>query len=328
MDIHLKIRGIYTTALTRFFLDEGLTIVSPSEVIQRRFGNSRRIDPDRPMDVSIDDLYNAQGILLEGHPEPLGTVIQILKDAFKDAIFRNRADDVHHAFVEVEFPYLAKSQLDALRACVVPTIFNHHRLRIIASEYVNLIEKKELAHHPEKREKVSQNMEKRLIWDGYRVGRELGIDHVKLNGRLISLSEGEILEIDPGEKRLSLKRWKFKGRGKYDGLNIPKEAGDYAITQVKEEDWFYVHNYFRRDGRLIGTYYNINTLIEFYPDRIRYVDLEIDVVRWPNGKTQIIDQESLHRHLEGGYLSQALKERAEKTANEVKAAAKKGLRRR
>lgn len=328
MDIHLKIRGIYATALTRFFLDRGLTIVSPSEVIQRRFGNSRRIDPDRPMDVSIDDLYNAQGILLEGHPEPLDAVIELVRVAFKDAILRKRAIDVHHALIEVEFPYLAKSQLDALRARVVPTIFNHHRLRIIASEDVDLIEKKELAHHPEKREQVSQNMEKRLIWDGYRVGKELGIDHVKLNGRLISLSEGEILEIDPEEKRLSLKRWKFKGRGRYDGLNIPKEAGDYAITQVKEGDWFYVHNYFRRDGQPIGTYYNINTLIEYYPDRIRYVDLEIDVVRWPDGKTQIIDQESLERHLEGGYLSEALKERAEKTANQVKAAAKEGLRRR
>lgn len=56
--------------------------------------------------------------------------------------------------------------------------------------------------------------------------------------------------------------------------------------------------------------------------------LEIDLVRWPDGKTQIIDQESLERHLEGGYLSEALKEGAEKTPNEVKAAAKEGLCRR
>lgn len=328
MDIHLRIRGIYATALTRFFLDQGLTIVSPSEAIQRRFGNSKRIDPDRPMDVSIDDLYNAQGILLEGHPEPLNTVIGLVRDAFEDAICRKRAIDVHHALVEVEFPYLAKSQLDIIRGRVAPTIFNHHRLRIVASEYVDLIENKELAHHPERREKVSQDTEKRLIWDGYSVGKELGIDHVKLNGRLISLSEGEILEIDPEEKRLFLKRWKFKGRGRYDGLNIPKEAGDYAITQVKEGDGFYVHNYFRRDGQLIGTYYNINTLVEFYPGRIRYVDLEVDVVRWPDGKTQIIDQENLNRYLEGGYLSKALKERADKTAQEVKTAEKEGLPRR
>ena len=325
MDIHLKIRGIYATALTRFFLDQGLMIVSPSEVIQRRFGDDRRIQPESPMDVSIDDLYHAQGILLEGHPEPVDAVLELLRVAFQDAIFRRRAIDVHHAPVEVEFPYLTKSRLDALRARVVPTLFNHHRLRIIASEYVDLIEKRELAHHPEEREKISQSVEKRLIWDGYRVGKELGIDHVKLNGRLISLSEGEILEVDPEEKTLVLKRWKFKGRGQYDGLNIPKEVGDYAITQVKEGDGFYVHNYYRGDGQLIGTYYNINTLVEYYPDRIRYVDLEIDVVRWPDGKTQIIDREGLERYLEEGYLSQALKEGAEKTANQVKGTAEEGL---
>jgi protein associated with RNAse G/E len=325
MDIHLKIRGIYTTALTRFFLDKGLTIVSPSEVIQARFGNSKGIALNRPMDVSIDDLDSAQGILLEGHPGSLDVVLQLIRVAFTDAISRKRATDAIHAIGEVEFPYLAKSQLDALRGRVAPTLFNHHRLRIIASEYVDLIEKRDLAYDPEKRETVSQDVEKRLIWDAYRVGKELQIDHVKLDGRVISLSEGEILHVDPREKRLTLKRKRFKGRGKYDGLNIRKEAGDYAITQVTEADWFYTHNYFRRDGQLIGTYHNINTLVEFYPDRLRYVDLEIDVVCWPDGKIRIIDKEGLDRHWQAGYLSKALKERAETTANAVKAAAERGF---
>jgi protein associated with RNAse G/E len=324
MNTRLKIRGIYTTALTKLFVDKGLTIVSPSEVIQARVGNSKKIDPDKPMDVSMDDLDSGQGILLEGHPEPLDVVIQLIKVEFKDAICRKRATDAHHAVIEIEFPYLAKSQMDSLRSRVVPTLFNHHRLRIIASEYVDLIEKEELAYHPGKRETLSQDMEKRLIWDTYRVGKELQIDHVKLNGRVISLSEGEILQIDPGEKRLILKRKRFKGRGKYDGLNVPKEAGDYAITRVEEGDWFYTHNYFRRDGQRIGTYYNINTLVEFYPDRLRYVDLEIDVVCWPDGKTQVIDEQGLNSHWEAGYLSEALKQKAEKTANELKTAAKRG----
>ena len=325
VDIHLKIRGIYTTALTKFFLDKGLTIVSPSEVIQGRFGYDDRIDPNGPTDVSIEDLISAHGILLEGYPEPLDVVIQLITRTFKDAICRRRATNANHAVIEVEFPYLAKSYLDELRGRVVPTLSNHHRLRIIASEYVDLMEKKELAHHPEKRETLSQHVEERLIWNAYSVGKELQIDHVKLDGRIISLSEGELLQIDPGEKRLILKRKRFKGRGKYDGLNIPKEAGDYAITQVKQGDWFYMHNYFRRDGQLIGTYYNINTLVEFYPDRLRYVDLEIDVVCWPDGKIQIIDKEGLNRHWEAGYVSKTLKQRAEAVADEVKAAARRGF---
>jgi protein associated with RNAse G/E len=325
MDIYLKIRGIYTTALTKFFLDKGLTIVSPSEVIQRIFGDNKKVDPNGLMDIFIDDLDSGQGILLEGHPEPLDTVSQLITMTFEDAICRKRSRDAHHAVTEVEFPYLAKSFLDKLRGLVVPTLSNHHRWRIIASEYVDLMEKEELAHDPEKRERLGQDVEKRLIWDVYRVGKELQIDHVKLDGRIISLSEGELLEIDPVEKRLILKRKRFKGRGRYDGLNIPKEAGDYAITQVKQGDWFYMHNYFREDGQLIGTYYNINTLVEFYPDRLRYVDLEIDVVCWPDGRIQIIDQEGLNRHWEAGYVSKTLKERAEAAANEVKGATKRGL---
>jgi protein associated with RNAse G/E len=276
------------------------------------------------MDLFIDDLDSGQGILLEGHPEPLDTVIQLITVTLEDAICRKRAIDAHHAVIEVEFPYLAKSHLDEFRGRVVPTLTNHHRLRIIASEYVDLMEKKELAFHPEKKETLSRHVEERLIWDVYSMGKELQIDHVKLDGRLISLSEGELLEIDPADKRLTLKRKRFKGRGKYDGLNIHKEAGDFAITQVKQGDWFYTHNYFRQDGQRIGTYYNINTLVEFYPDRLRYLDLEIDVVRWPDGKIQIIDQEGLNRDWEAGYVSKTLKQRAEDAANEVKAAAKRG----
>jgi len=319
MEVSLKIRGIYTTALTKFFLDKGLTIVSPSEPILNRFGAGSGIEPHRLLDLTIDDLENEQGILLEGYPESLDHVLDLIREGFMDAICRKRVSDKHHGVAEVEFPYLAKSQLDELRSCVVPTLLHHHRLRIIASEHVDLMEEKQLAYHPEKREAVSQDMEKRLIWDTYRVGKELGIDHVKLDGRLISLSEGEILHVDNEQRKLTLRRAKFKGGFTYDGLNIPKEEGDYAISTVKQGDWFYEHNYFRRGGQLIGTYLNINTLVEFYPDKMRYVDLEIDVVRWPDGKVQIIDEENLRRHMEAGFLSKTLTERAAQTAHELEA---------
>lgn len=319
MDVALKIRGIYTTALTKFFVDKGATIVSPSLAILIRFGDGTGIEPHRPSDLTIDDLENQQGILLQGYLEPLDHILKLIREAFMDAICRKRVSDVHHGLAEVEFPYLAKSQLDELRSCVVPTLFHHHRLRIIASDVVDLTEAKQLAYHPEKREVLSQDMEKTLIWDTYRVGKELGIDHVKLDGRIISLSEGEILHMDKEQGKLTLRRAKFKGRFRYDGLNIPKEEGDYAISTVKQGDWFYEHSYFRRGGQPIGTYYNINTLVEFYPDKIRYVDLEIDVVRWPDGKAQIIDEEGLRRHWEAGFLSKTLKERAVQTARELEA---------
>jgi protein associated with RNAse G/E len=219
---------------------------------------------------------------------------------------------------EVEFAYLAKSALDEERNRIVPTVFHHHRLKTIASEFVDLMEKKDLANHPEKRKAASEDLQKRLIWDGYSLGKKIAIEHVKLDGELVYLSEGELIEADFKERKLVLKRRKFKGRSKYDGLNAEKREGDYAITEVKEGDWFYRHTYLRGDGELIGWYFNVNTPVEFYPDKIRYVDLDVDVVARPGGEVEVIDEPILERQVQAGFLSERLRERARQVAYELR----------
>jgi len=139
--VGVKIRGIYTTALTRLFVDHNLAIVLPSKQIKERFRGYKKFDSPEPVDVEIRDLDDQQGILLRGEPNQLNSVLRLIMENFFDAICRERKyGDVD--FVEIEFPYLAKSALDELRNRVMPTIPNHHRLRIIASEYVDLIEKR------------------------------------------------------------------------------------------------------------------------------------------------------------------------------------------
>ncbi len=165
---------------------------------------------------------------------------------------------------------------------------------------------------------MSEDLEKRLIWDGYSLGKKIAIEHVKLDGEILYLSEGELIEADFKERKLVLKRRKFKGRSKYDGLNVEKREGDYAITEVKEGDWFYRHTYLRGDGELIGWYFNVNTPVEFYPDRIRYVDLEVDVIARPGGEVEVIDESILERQVQAGFLSERLRERASQVAYELR----------
>ncbi|MFC1823996.1 DUF402 domain-containing protein [Thermodesulfobacteriota bacterium] len=303
--------------MTKFFVDHGLRIVSPSPAIADRFDKGRVIISDGPVDLEINDRQDRQGILLAGKPAQAEPVAALIRNAFPDAICRRGTLDQGDT-IDIEFPYLSKASLDELRNRVVPTLPNHHRLRIIASDAVDEIEKNELIYDPTNSDTISRSLEKRLIWDTYYAGKEIAIDHVKLDGRLISLSEGEIAEIHPAEKKLVLERKKFKGRSRYDGLNIPKDVGDYAVTEVREGGWFYRHTYFRRDGEWIGTYCNINTPVEFYPDKIRYVDLEIDVVKRPDGLVEIIDEELLDRHLTAGRITLELKQSALNTARELK----------
>lgn len=310
MKVAVKIRGIYATALTRFFLDQGVNVVSPSDPIIRRFGKSKGLVLVGVHDMEIRDLEDREGIRIEGESEGVDEVTKVLRDRFFDTICRNKTT----GSAELEFPFAAKTALDELRNRVLPTVPRHHHLRIIASDYVNLLEEKTLSGHPEKRESVGRSMEKSLIWDTFQEGKEIKIEHVKLDGEVIFLSEGVILEKDFDRRRLVLRRSRFKGRTKYDGLGIDKREGDYAISEIQEGLWHYKHTYFRKNGTLIGRYLNINTPVEFYPDRIRYVDLEIDVVQMPDGRVIVMDEEDLEKQFNAGYLSRELLETAKKAA--------------
>jgi protein associated with RNAse G/E len=310
MSVAVKIRGIYTTALTRFFLDRGMRVVSPSDTIIRRFGKTKGLVLVEAHDAEIVDMENMQGVRVEGERSSVDAVTRALRRNLFDAISRNKWE----GSTEIEFPFAAKAALDELRNRVLPTVPRHHHFRIIASEYVNLLEEKTLSGHPEKRESVGRSMEKSLIWDALQEGKEIKIEHVKLDGRIIFLSEGEIVEKDFERKKLVLRRSRFQGRTNYDGLGIEKREGDYAISEVQEGLWYYQHTYFRNDGTLIGRYVNINTPVEFYPDRIRYVDLEIDVVQMPDDRAFIADEEELEERFKAGFLSEQLVETAKKTA--------------
>jgi len=310
--VAVKIRGIYATALTRLFLDQGMKVVSPSDTIMRRFGKAKGLVLVGAHDVEIRDSEDKEGIRIEGEIDGVEEITRVLRDRFFDTICRNKTT----GSAELEFPFAAKAALDDLRNRVLPTVPRHHHLRIIASDAVNLLEERTLTRHPEEREALGLNIEKSLVWDRFQEGKEIQIQHVKLDGRVIFLSEGEILEKEFGQKRLVLRRSRFKGRSKYDGLGIEKREGDYAISDIQEGEWYYRHTYYQKDGTLIGRYLNINTPVEFYPDRIRYVDLEIDVVQMPDGRVIVTDQEDLERQFQTGYLGKELEERAKKEAGQ------------
>jgi Ribonuclease G/E len=97
----------------------------------------------------------------------------------------------------------------------------------------------------------------------------------------------------------------IKSPGLYDGLGVAKEPGDRAVTEFVPGRWWYKTRYLSPSGELKGEYYNINTPIEIYPDRIRYVDLELDLVRLPGGEMRLIDEAELDRALAKGWGERA-----------------------
>lgn len=314
MDIVLRIRGIYATALTKFFLDQGLAVALPSGPIAERFRNVSGFDVLQAPDVDITDLDSKHGVLLEGEKKALEGVVSRVRDCFHDAVMGRRAEDV----LEIEFPLPMKLGLDEIRNRVLPTLLHHHRLKIIDSDAVDSIEKSTLAENPQGRGALGAALEKAWIWDLYERGKPLAMEHVKVDGRVLHLSQGEIMAANYADRSLVLRRSKFKGGSTYDGLNAAIKEGDFAVTQIREGEWHYGHAYFRRQGERIGAYYNINTPVEFYPDRIRYVDLEIDVVHFPDGRVEVVDEGELAKGFEQGHLTAKMVQKAVDEASRLK----------
>jgi len=313
----ISVRGIYSTALTRLLSKLGFPIVNPSSAIAERLGISSRRCLE---DVSIEDKTDGEGVNVRGQFDRAELVIRALTETLPDPVVRDRTLNLHafigpghslqvlpgYVFFEVEFPHGSKCALDSIRSTVLPTIEGHHQLKLVDSEKVEESEAA-LAHAPEKKSEISQRLREELIHRYHEVGKVLLLEHVKLEGETIRLPEGRIMVKDMS--KLVLRR-QFTGGSAYDGLDMPKEEGDYAITEVEEGSWKMRHRYFAADGNLKGEFWNINTSIEFYPDRIRYVDLDVDVVKAAKERPRIIDREKLDRAVEEGYVAERVAEKA------------------
>jgi len=150
---------------------------------------------------------------------------------------------------------------------------------------------------------------------GPQVGDSVRIDHGKPAGRRIVLGEGEVVERND-DGTLAVER-EIAGGGSYDALGTPREAGDTAHTKFREGRWWYPTTYRSADGELKGTYVNICTPVELFPGAVRYVDLQVDVIKYPDGEVERVDDDELDADVAAGRVSEALAEKARQVASSI-----------
>ena len=146
-------------------------------------------------------------------------------------------------------------------------------------------------------------------------GDRLALHHGKPDGRLITLGRGEVTDYDPAGE-VTVRREMSPG-GTYDALGVERRAGDVAITKLKEGRWWYPTVYRGEDGSRRGTYVNVCTPVEIFPEGARYVDLHVDVVKDRDGAVRRVDDDELDAAVEAGNVNEALAERARDVARAV-----------
>lgn len=322
----IRVRGIYATALSVLFVRHGFILSDPSPAVAARLG--RAAAADRPTghtageDVVVSDRRDRHGIVVRGHSEAVSAVVEALSAALPDAVVRPRAPRAAAApwqqalqrlisTVEVELPALSKAALDALRAEVASTLPGHHFFKTLASERVDQVEALLAQGHDPAA--LAAALRQELVYSAYVPGASFTICHVKISGDELAL-RGRIKSFAAG--LLTIER-AFSPGGRYDTLDLPKLRGDAGTMELPEGGCVCRRTYWRASGEVLGELYNINTPVELGPDSARYVDLEVDVARFPDGRVEVVDLEHLEARVQERYITRALADRAVRLAEQL-----------
>jgi len=318
----VKIRGIYATALTKLLLDyknilgnqtsselldNSFTLVQPSATVRERFELKEN---DEFPDLEVYDRQDKQGVQASGTAEAVNAFTSILQSCLDDVVVRKGEAPAAilegSRYVDVEFPALSKEKLDEIRGSVTPTLEGHHYYKacgVNISSALDMAEK--LLEKGGSREEVEKLLKQTIRAKYPIVGSLIEMEHVKLHGDAFNLGKAVIEAFDHHRSLIRFRRV-FKKKGIYDGLKTEKTPGDYAVTEAKIGEWHFKTRYFAKDGRYKGTYINLNTPIELYPYGIRYVDLEVDVCVWPNGRVKKLDEKKLKEATAEGIITPKL----------------------
>ncbi len=213
----------------------------------------------------------------------------------------------------LDFP--CKSLLDELRSTVVPTVKGHHVYRCFR-EFGAAVDLAELMlARGADRSFIEDCLDRFIGFKSIEVGSRLEFEHRKLDGTILKLNPGVVEAID--SDFLTVRR-RISGSGFYDGLEVAKEPGDYALTRFKPGDWLIEHMYFSSRGEFKGVYVNINTPVEVVKGLVRYVDLAVDVSAKPGEEPKVLDMDELEEFYEKGVVQEPIFSSALKALEEAK----------
>lgn len=238
-----------------------------------------------------------------------------LADAMQDAAERTEENDDDVA-AWIWLGRKGRAAYDEARAEETTTVPGHHRLKATskaASSGVDIAEA--LLDDADPTEDPPFDVVARRF--GPQEGDQIEIVHGKPDGRYPSLGRGEVVSADAeGDEMVVVVERRITSSGTYDALGVEREDGDVARTRFEEGGRAYATVYKSANGEKKGTYVNVCTPLEIFPDAVRYTDLYIDVVK-VGGETRVVDEEELADAVDEGLVPEEVAESAHEVASRI-----------
>lgn len=216
----------------------------------------------------------------------------------------------------ITLPHDSKRYLDYLRSLVVATMPYHHLIKSWGKRYayaVDVVEKLMTFFGKD----VGFTAVSVIMRGVIKEGAKMAIEHAKPDGRVYNLTPGVVERFDEEAMTITLRR-SFKEGGAYDGLEVPKERGDYGLSTYKVGSPVSKTIYYSEKGDAKGIYVNISTPVEVAPRKVRYVDLEVDVVAKPNGEVRVLDLDKVRELVDRRLITKKLYHAIVEIAGKVK----------
>lgn len=97
-----------------------------------------------------------------------------------------------------------------------------------------------------------------------------------------------VLEFIPGGVLLEA----FFNRDDTDVHGLVMARGDRFVEAYYSDRWYNIYEVYRRDGGLLkGWYCNVSLPATITPSQIEYVDLALDLLVFPDGRQQVLDED-------------------------------------
>ena len=207
-----------------------------------------------------------------------------------------------------------RASYDEARAEPTATVPGHHRLKATSNAAAAGVDVAEsLVDDPDPTDTLPFDVVARRFGPGE--GDRIEIVHGKPDGRFPSLGRGEVVEADAENGEVVVER-RITSSGTYDALGVEREEGDVARTRFEEGAWAYPTVYRSDEGETKGTYVNVCTPLELFPDEVRYVDLHVDVVK-ADSETRVVDEEELDEAVKAERIEEGVAEKARDVADRV-----------
>lgn len=94
---------------------------------------------------------------------------------------------------------------------------------------------------------------------------------------------------------------RFDLRGEFEATVSHPDLGTIAARTLSYEyfwsdRWYSVFEFFDPDGSFRNAYFNINQPPSLEGENLSYIDLDIDVVVWPDGRVVVLDESEFREH--------------------------------